>query len=251
MIDQNQDKKPNKRKIKLTITIVLLCVVAGYVYFIFALKLQLHKSSEDIIRQAVAEQLNKNPNKVNKKDFAAITKLDLSEKEVYNLRLLTKFKNLEELNISNIPLPEPEVPKWMVFMDKLHVIDIYERFSKSYKQKYFIDLTPLEKLSNLHVIHIRNTVLKDIKLLAKIKSLQEICIIASQFDEYAFFKENGTACYNLKEPKTKEIEPIFAKPEFKNSPKPLIHISIPDRPTVSPIKEIDIRIARQIDIAMK
>ena len=109
-IENIKIKKHDRRKLKLASGIVLLCIVAGYVYFIFAWKSQLHKSSEDIIRQAVAKQLNKNLNQVKNKDFAAIAKLDLSGKEVYDIGLLSKFTNLEELNLDYIPLPEPDVP---------------------------------------------------------------------------------------------------------------------------------------------
>lgn len=169
--------------------IVLLCVIAIYIYASLTRKSKTQKESEAIIRQAAAAQLNKDPNKVTNKDFAAVKTLDLSGKKVYDIGLLRKFTNLEELNLNSIPLPEPDIPEWMVVLGKLHVIDLYKIYYKSYKDNYFIDLSPLENLSDLKILYISNTALKDLKPLAKIKNLQEINADIKLLDDHGIFKQ--------------------------------------------------------------
>lgn len=178
-------KKSSKRKYTITAFFLLLLLIASALVFIFFAQEQKQKpdpASEKIIRQEAAKQLGKDPKKVTDADFAGVRKLDLSGKEVYDIGLLEKFTNLEELNLSNIPLPKPQIPKWMVIPGKFH-INLSRMYIDKYGEKYFIDLCPLEKLPNLKKLYIRHTAFKDIKPLTKIKNLQEIAV-TSEFHEY-------------------------------------------------------------------
>ena len=146
------------------------------------------KASDRIIIETVAAQLNKDANDVTVEDFAKITTLSLAEKKAYNIQMLNKFENLEELDLNFISLPDPDIPKWMVVLAKMHIIDLYEKYYTSYKNKYYIDLSPLENLSNLQVIHIRSTAVKDLKPLAKIKNLRKLNVDISMLEVHGLMK---------------------------------------------------------------
>ena len=141
--------KPFWRKYIIATGFVLLLIFAALVFRFFTQKSNYGLNSKEIICEAVAKQLNKDSNKITDEDFAAVERLDLSRKGVYDIKLLRKFKNLEELNLSYIPLHSPDIPKWMAVMGRLHIIGLYKMYSKSYKNKYMIDLSPLENLSHL------------------------------------------------------------------------------------------------------
>ena len=162
-------------------------IIGGYVYSVVTWESKSQKTNEKVIREAVAAQLNKDPNELTDEDFELIKKLNLAQRNVYDIRLLGKFKNIEELNLSFIPLPQPDIPKWMIILAKLHAIDLYKNYYKSYKEKYFIDLSPLEKLFNLRVLYMNNTAIKNIEPLAKIKNLREINIDIGMLDEHGLF----------------------------------------------------------------
>ena len=181
-------KHPLKRRYIIAAGTVLLLIITFFVSFTLYLKSIPDPTNEKIIREAAAKQLNKNPNDLNDADFAKVTHLDLSEKEVYNIKLLEKFKNLQNLSLSNIPYPAPDIPMWMVLLGKIRVIDLYKSYYKSYTDQYMIDLSPLENLPDLQIIKINKTLIKDIKPIAKLENLQEIHMTDHQLFDLGIFK---------------------------------------------------------------
>ena len=180
------DNKKSRLKLKISIVVLLLIVITFFGIII----LEQNKpdlASAAVIRNEAAMQLGKDPNELTNEDFAAVKKLNLSGKKVYDINLLEKFTNLEELKLSSILLPKPDVPKWKVILAKVH-INLSKRYIKRYKEKYFIDLSPLEKLTNLRALYIQHTAFKDIKSLAKIENLKDITVTPGQLEEYEDFE---------------------------------------------------------------
>ncbi len=183
-IEQNIiNKKLSKRKYILAAVFLTLLITPALIFIMLSQKQKPDPESEKIIRDIVAKQIEKELNELNDKDFASVRRLDLSGKNVYDISLLEKFINLEELNLGSIPLPEPDIPKWMVILGKFHV-NLSSMYIKKYKEKYFIDLSPLEKLSNLKILDIHNTALKALMPLIKIENLRQIDVMLGQFNEY-------------------------------------------------------------------
>jgi hypothetical protein len=129
----------------------------------------------------------------------------------------------------------------MVILGKLRVINPYEVYFNRYKENYFIDLSPLEKLSNLKMLNIQYTALKELKPLAKIKNLEDIYIFIGQFDEYELSKDEETAFYNMKK----------FNPNTENTLRPKIHSIIPGGLIGYPIQVAKIKIKNEVDKAMQ
>ena len=197
-ITQNKNKILSRQRCKVLAVIVIICTLTGYIYIVKNYKNNDIKASEKIIRKAAAYQLNKEPGELSDEDFAKVTKLIIKnydttdplyqKVELCNIKLLEKFVNLQDLDISNISYPDPDIPKWMVILGRIHVLDLYKSYHKHYMNKYRIDLKPLEKLSKLQVIRLIETPVKDITPLAKLDNLKEIQMSSNQLDEFGIFK---------------------------------------------------------------
>lgn len=160
-------KKPLRWKYKLAAGIALLCVVAGYIYLTITWKSESQKDSEAIIRQAVAEQFNKDTDELTNEDFINIIKFKLSVIPIQqppedvntwfssltviklsDIKLLEKFNNLQELTL-DVHYPETAIPKWRKILAKVGIFDIEKR--------NLIDLRPLKKLTNLRMLDLSNS----------------------------------------------------------------------------------------------
>ena len=205
MKNQNDSqKKPSRRKYIIA-AVIILCILAGYIYKVVTwtpIDSDAQKASEAIIRQAVAIQLNKDPNKLTDNDFAQITKLDLGTgqrvgrvilyrkpgQELTDIRILEKFTNLQELNLSSIKYPDKNIPKWMTILVKFGIYDVEKRFAinlnpltnlsalKSLRlsNSQIYDLTPIKKLINLQELHIDRTLVSDLEPVMALKNLQKL-----------------------------------------------------------------------------
>ena len=121
--EQNK-KKPTRRKRIIAAGIIFLFVISALVVSLFQQEAKPDPTSEAEIRQVAAAQLNKNPNELTKEDFGKITKLDLLEKEICDIKLLEKFDNLERLIIIGLHSPECTLPKWKSMLIRLHILNI-------------------------------------------------------------------------------------------------------------------------------
>lgn len=125
-------------------------------------------SSGDIICQALAKQLDKDVSELTSKDFARITTFTLEDKPLSSIKLLSKFTNLQELKLRYIRFPEKDIPKWVKFLEKIHVLNE--------SKKTFIDLSPLKNLSNLRTLHLDYVPISDITPLKELVNLEELSI---------------------------------------------------------------------------
>ncbi len=106
-----------------TITIfAAIFTFLSFFIFLIIIRANYPTNSELVIRAAAAESLNKDPNQLNKRDYAKVTRLDLSGKELSDISFLRKFKNLEYLKLEDLVITHKETPKWKMVLQKFHII---------------------------------------------------------------------------------------------------------------------------------
>jgi Leucine-rich repeat (LRR) protein len=174
----NIQRNPSRRK-RIIPTAIILFIITGLIYRAITwttIDSQSRKASEAIICQAAAEQLNKDPNKLTDEDFIKIKDLRIENYELADIKFLEKFTNLQRLFIKPLKLPESTIPTWMKVLTKLGVYDLNKKFA--------LDLSPLEKLSNLQTLGIAEIQIKNIKSLLKLTKLEHI-----YFDYIELLKE--------------------------------------------------------------
>lgn len=169
---QYDNKKPSHRKYMFLMYVIITLIIVSFVLYLPSYYLT---DSEKIIREAAAESLNKDPNKFGWLDYSKVTKLDLSGKELFDLRYISKFKNLKHLSLDNIIVPPQKIPKWKNILQKFHIIkpkpqQNYNLLVTGKNPKYegsfiirwisqeeLIDLSPIKKLKKLESISLSNT----------------------------------------------------------------------------------------------
>ena len=149
------------------VVIGLLCLITGYAFMVLTWKPESQKISESVIRETAAAQLHKNPNELTDEDFKAITRLSLSGKRLYDIKLLRKFTNLKELDLERIDVPEIDMPKWIALLVKAGII-------KPSKKTLIIDLKPTKSLDKLQRLNLMGTNVKNIKPLKNLTNLQSL-----------------------------------------------------------------------------
>ena len=143
-------------------------------------------SGDAIIRRYAKQQLNKyNGYKLTDEDFANFSEFYLRDikqnnrdelmyilpwviTELTDIRLLGKFTNLEQLDLTSIRYPKSKIPKCMKYLAKYGILDI--------DKKYAIDLSPIKNLSSLKKLRLDNSQICDIKPLKNLTNLEELYI---------------------------------------------------------------------------
>jgi hypothetical protein len=261
-------KKPSRRRYIIPAFIPFLIIVALFGSFL-KWKSEPDPSSEKLIRQIAAEQLKKAPNELTDEDFAKITQLSFINQDVpvgqrkkielYDIKLLKKFVNLQVLDLSGISYPKPDIPKWMVALAKMHVFNLQKKYQESYMEKYLIDLSPLANLSKLQILDIKGTPIKDLQPLAKIESLKEIHLLDKQLDELDLFHGGAVPKTVSINNKAFKLEMVLPWPPYKNKDADSENIknSLPKVISYmqgtwgSPLDNIKIDIMIEVDKALK
>lgn len=177
MEDEKSLKSDNKKQywMKLIIFAVFLFLFLIFVsVFIFVVKNSSDPASAAVIRIAAALQLGKDPNELTDPDFAKITSLDFYRKRFSDIKLLKKFKNLEQLSLSETDFVEPVIPEWKALLVKIRVIK---------DPGNYIDLSPLKKLRKLQLLVIINQRINDIRPLSKLTNLKDLQLTQTQLSD--------------------------------------------------------------------
>ena len=205
----------SKRKqswLKLALMAVLLLLLAALVFVYFAQEQKSDPASEKIIREAVAKQLDKDPNELSDEDFAGIEEFGIYPKiiegpgrrpvELSDISLLEKFANLKILSLNYIRYPESAIPKWMKLLTKAGFIDLNKR--------YALNLSPLKGLKNLRQLHIIETPVSDIEPLKGLTNLQELGFIETHVSDLSPLGglKNLQRLYFFYETKISDLEPL-------------------------------------------
>lgn len=176
---------PSRKRYIFAAVIVILLLVAALVFIWFTQEDKPELSSERVIREAVAKQLNKDPNELTDEDFSLFKEIligrygglvPLDETgfllipafELSDIKLLEKFTNLQMLDMYSINFPKSIIPKWIKLLEKYGIINSRDRF--------YIELTPLEDLSNLHTLSFNGTSIKNIEPLSNLINLKKLNI---------------------------------------------------------------------------
>lgn len=199
----NIQKKPSRRRYIIAVGIIL-CVIAGYVYWVMTwtpVDSESIKESEAIIRQLAAAQLNKDPNLLTDVDFEQITGLGLGGREFSDIKLLEKFTNLQTLNLLQINWPKKEIPFLMKVLVKTGLYNPNKKFA--------LDLSPLEKLTNLQELYLSGLLIKDITPLSGIINLKHLVLYQIPISSFESLKDmKNLEFLQLNDIKISDLEPI-------------------------------------------
>ena len=187
-------KKSSHRRYIIAPVVILLLITSALVLFVFIEAQKNDPASENIIRQAAAAQLGKDTNSLTDEDFAKIIELSIGERtetifamydeensltyadnKLSDIRLLEKFTNLKTLYLGSIDVPEGKVPKWMILLSKLGIYDLEKRLS--------LDLSPLDKLSQLEKLQLGGDAVIKIQPLSKLSNLKNLQLINAQVSD--------------------------------------------------------------------
>ena len=174
---QDDKKKPLQRKYKHLKIVIILILLVSFVLYLPTYSLT---DTEKVIRNAAAESINMDPNEFSWRDYSKVTKLNLSGKEISDVRFIRKFKNLKILNLRDLIIPDKEIPKWRIILQKYHIIKPkpIKIPTPKPKQKAFIissgDITGIRQM--LQQVQSFQNILKgdsiDLKPLRKLTKLQ-------------------------------------------------------------------------------
>ena len=221
--DEIIQKKCFRLKRKMAAVVCAIFLAAGLATVFFLLKSSYHSDSDIVIMQAAAKQLNKDPNELTNDDFAQITQLNLSGKELSDIRLLEKFINLQGLYMSGVKVPNSALPKWKLILKKLHLINksdnkfidfkplakltSLENLTLSYTE--IDDIEPLSGLNNIRELNLTRTRISDFNPLIKFKNLESLCVSDTQFNDLKLI-ENLTNLQELSLGRSKvtDLKPI-------------------------------------------
>ena len=142
---KNIKEKAFERRWMIAAGIVILFIISALVFSLFQPEPKPDPASKKTILELAAKQLKIDPNEFTEEDFALITKFVISGKELADIDLLEKFKNLQQLQLLYLRYPESTIPKWMKILAKLGIFDLNENFA--------VNLKPLSKLLNLRELY--------------------------------------------------------------------------------------------------
>jgi hypothetical protein len=177
-------QKPSRKRYLLAAVLVILLIAALVFIWFTQNEPKPDKASERLIRKVVAAQLKKDPNELNDEDYALFKQISftayggflpmddpsfllIGATEVSDIKLLKKFTNLQTLDMYSINYPENKISKLM---------EILRKFGINTANRFVIDLTPLEGLSNLHTLSFNGTSIKNIEPLSNLINLRNLDI---------------------------------------------------------------------------
>jgi internalin A len=174
-LEKLNDSKMKSSSLKFIISalVILFLIFASLVFSFFNWENKPDPANEKTIRKFAAAKLKKDPNNLTDEDIAKIEELSFSisrraqdyySDRLYDVKLLSKFTNLQKLDLGDICPPENEIPKWMEILSKLGIYDLDKRFE--------FDLSPLKKLHNLEELSFGGESIKNIKPLASLNNLK-------------------------------------------------------------------------------
>ena len=114
-----------------------------------------------IVRDAVARQLNKNPDEVELEAYRDITELDLSKSGISDLRPLKGFTNLRLLDLHGVPVNDISV---VAHLKELRSLNLYDTKVS--------DISAVEELTHLEGLGLNGTPVSDITVVARLENLQ-------------------------------------------------------------------------------
>ena len=233
---QKQSRKPLHRLYKVAILLIFLSFLCFLSYTFYLPDTDKTIDSDNIIRTEAAKQLNKNVDEVTDKDLQSITKFVLFDRtreryyllgrKLSDIKLLRKFKNLRELDLSYIQPVRGDIPKWKKVFVELGIIKIPET--------PLLDLKPLRKLTKLETLDLSDTEICNLEVIKNLKNLHQITFLNSNVTDLEPLRKLN----NLEELTffCKDISNIEPLKDLKYLHE--LALSITDVNDLSPLKEI-------------
>jgi Leucine-rich repeat (LRR) protein len=202
---KNTHKQKNAQhlywKYMFAVIVLLLLLTFVSIFMLFSYKPAPDKASEEIIRQVAAGIIGKDPNDLTNDYFATISFIYIQGKELCDIKLLEKFTNLQELDISDVHYPSNKIPKWMKILARLGIVDLSKRNT--------IDLSPITNMSNLEKLTIRSTHVKNIKPLKDLINLDGLVLNQTQVSDLEPLRRlNNLQVIFIEETQLSDIEPL-------------------------------------------
>lgn len=176
---RQEDVEKTPFRMKYIVSVVLpLFFIAVFVFIVYAIDQSYPIAGDTVIRQLVGEMLHKEPNNLNTSDFRNITELDLSGQTIEDIRLLKKFTNLRELDISRLKVPVVRTPVWKTILIKVRVIKKTPPGirTRGIVKTNLLNLRPLRNLSKLETLNLNFTPIESLAPLSGLKNLTELDI---------------------------------------------------------------------------
>ena len=177
----DSQKKPSRKKYIIPTIIIFLCILAGYIYMIVTWT----KASEAIIRQTIAEQLNKDQNDLTDEDFMEVTEITISQKELSDIKPLEKLSNLQILELNTVAVRNIKPLSGLVNLKRMSLINTQVSNLQPIKglahlqslrlvDSQVSDLEPLKGLTNLQNLYLSLTQVSDLEPIKGLKNLVEL-----------------------------------------------------------------------------
>ena len=122
-----------------------------------------------IIRNAIAEELKKEPGDLTDKDYDSVTKLSLSGKKITDITFLKQCKNLKQLYLNNTGISDISPLAGLTNLTELSLID--NRIS---------NISPLSQLTSLTWLVLTGNQISNISVLAGLTNLTELYLSRNQ-----------------------------------------------------------------------
>jgi hypothetical protein len=167
---KNKDiKKPFLQRHKnATVTVCLILIVISIFnpYRKHPDRDKLQEKNDAALLDAAARSLNKQALDLTDADYLQVTKIHLTNRELFDIKLLEKFVNLKELSLFRISYLQKDIPEWKAILVKCGIYDL--------SKDKIIDLSPLMKLNSLENLSIVDTPINNIRPLAGLTNLQRL-----------------------------------------------------------------------------
>ncbi|MBN1973487.1 MAG: hypothetical protein JW787_07590 [Sedimentisphaerales bacterium] len=209
-LQEEVKKKVSGLRYAIPSIVIMLLFLTVFICVVYILVQNYPASGDSVIRLVTGKMLKKDPNSLDSKDFLTITTLDLSEQTLPDIRLLRKFRNLKELNLSRLKIPRTEMPKWKAILVKMHIIKVTTVGSRnSLTEASLLNLRPLKKLTNLETLNLNYTPIESIAPLSSLKKLTELDIFgAGVFDLKPVGKLSNLGILNVGKTKITDLKPV-------------------------------------------
>ena len=159
---------------------------------------QADTSDADLIRGAIAKQLEKNSQDVTEKDIGNVTELDLSHIKISDISLLAGLTNLKGLDLNRTDVKDITPLEGLTNLQHLDLSGVDVK-----------NITPLEGLTNLQELWLDYTGVRDIRSLAGLENLQQLVLTGTGVTDITLLEGlKNLECLELTETGVTDIRPL-------------------------------------------
>lgn len=178
------------------------------------------KSDEEIIREAIAKELNKTSDELQKEDYSKIESLDLKSRDITDIGLIKILNNLKELKLGMNLITDINPLKGLTNLIILHLflnqisdlgplVNLANLVELNLGGNQITDLRPIINLTNLKKLYFWRNKVTDISVLKELTNLTELTLGENNITDINHIKglKNLTKI-NLRQNQISDISPI-------------------------------------------